>query len=233
MDWLQFDLASHPVAAFLGFLLGYRRGQWLGLALLGFVVGWGSLPVAWLLTREARPEKTGGQGLNAAEVPEEQSDWDQWRTYYFNLRQDLVVQVLLSVLGLFSILWVTSGLVCPRVLSFTDKGRALAWAGSCLWPLLLMRLAQSTYRLPWLGPVWRYSDQIWLTSGLKMPADVRWRCQKCAPVMSQEDAHAGLLEAVARSHQLFNLGRVIWSLLVALVVFSTFWAIHQVTVGRH
>lgn len=230
MDWLQFDLASHPIAACLGCLLGYRRGQWLGLALLGFVLGWGSLPVAWLLTREARPEKTGGQGLSASEVPENQSDWDEWRTYYFNLRQDLVIQVIFSVIGLISLLWVACLSACPQALYLNPEGRALAWAVSCLWPLLLLWLAQSSYRIPWLGPVWRYSDQIWLNSGLELPADARWRCGGSAPSMLQEDARSALLQAVSRSRQLFNFSRLIWSLLMALVIFSILWSIHQLTV---
>ena len=235
MNWMEVEAASHPISAVLAAMLVIRRGgHWAGPAFLGLLLGWGSLPLILLLAREARPEPaSGGQGFSPSEIAEGGSDWDEWRAYYYNLRQDLVVQVFLLLIvvlyvGLVGGLQLLPGLLGPLLTAivFDHKIGTCFWVLSTFWPGLVGLFLLSGYSFPWLGLVWRYSDEIWRNSGLVVPAEVNWR-HPGGPTLAQEEARVGLLEAVARSHRLHRLALLAWGLLIGLLAVAVAYTLLQ------
>jgi len=118
MGFVELEAASHPISAVLAALLIIRRGgHWVGPAFLGLLLGWGSLPLMVLLSREARPEPAGGgQGFSPSESAEGGSDWDEWRGYYYNLRQDLIIQVFLLLVIILYFACVGSMWLMPQLI---------------------------------------------------------------------------------------------------------------------
>lgn len=222
------SLASHPTSAVLAALLVARRsGHWVGPAFLGLLLGWGSLPLVLLLSREARPETAvRGHGFSPSERAEGGSDWDQWRSYYYNLRQDLIIQIFLLMTVVVYVGFVVCLLLVPQFVQWVDflQVGSLVWGASHMIPVLFGLLLMSGYRLPWLGSVWRFSDEIWRNSGLVVPAEVHWR-HPGGPTLSQEEARLGLLEAVSRSHRLHQLTFWAWCLLLGLLGVGILWSI--------
>ena len=221
MGAFQAEAISHPISAILAILLVVRRGgHWAGPAFLGLMLGWGSLPLLLMLTRELRPDyRSGDRGFNPSEPAEAGSDWDEWRSYYFNLRQDLVIQVFQLVIVLFYLvflatMWLAPDLLGPVLIGvFNNRSLAFAlWVFGVLWPSLLGLWLVSGHWWPWLGTVWRFADEIWRSSGLVAPAEVNFRHPGGATV-GQEQARVELLEAVARTHQLHQLTLFFWLVL--------------------
>jgi hypothetical protein len=233
MGAFQIEAVSHPISAILAALLVIRRGgHWAGPAFLGLLLGWGSLPLIVMLTREARPEfAPRGQGFSPSEPEQARSDWDEWRSYYYNLRQDLVIQIFLVMVVLFYLVFMAAmwlapdllGTVLVTILNSHSVACAL-WALSNLWPGVVGLLIVSGYWFPWLGPVWRYADEVWRNSGLVVPAEVAYRHPGTA-TLDQEQARLGLLDAVARSHRLHQLALCIWLLWGALFAVAAIQAI--------
>lgn len=175
----------------------------------------------------------GGQGFSPSERAEGGSDWDEWRAYYYNLRQDLVVQVFLLLIVLLYVgfmggLQLLPGLLEPllRAIVFDRKIGSPFWVLSTFLPGLVGLFLLSGYSIPWLGAVWRYSDEIWRNSGLVVPAEVNWR-HPGGPTLSQEEARVGLLEAVARSHRLHQLAFLAWALLIGLLMVAVAYSLLQ------
>ena len=156
------------------------------------------------------------------EANEEQSDWNEWRSYYLNLRQDLIVQVFLALLGLGYLAILALELLQPATLYSLlqqlgeRRTASLIWVASVVWPSVAGWLLVSGYWFPWLGKIWKYSDQIWQGSGLAVPAEVAWRGSS-APVLDLEESRLRLLEAVGRSRRLHSLTMFLWILLIVLV----------------
>ncbi|MBN9414374.1 hypothetical protein ABS71_06505 [bacterium SCN 62-11] len=238
MHWIEADLLSHPISAVLATLLAGRRGgNWAGPAFLGLLLGWGSLPLILVLTREARPHPSPtGQGFSPSEEAiEEGADWNEWRSYYLNLRQDLIVQVLLALIGLGYLAVLALELLQPALLysllqQLGERRMAsIVWVASVVWPSVVGWLLISGYWIPWLGRIWRSSDQIWRGSGLSVPAEVAWRCRSA--FLSLEESRLSLLEAVRRSRRLHLLTLSLWVLLLVLVAATIGYSVYQLRAG--
>lgn len=250
MLWALQDMLSHPLGAFV--CVGLARRRRAGLTaplLLGLLLGWGSIPVVWLLTREASAhttewEKTGDPGLTPSE-PHEGEPATGWPGRYFALRQKLVLGSLLALVPLpglacmllafclptMVLLFEGTSLELPlwtRVLIFitqfsrTTLGLALIWLLFALWPVCLALLLQCSHRLPLLGRVWRHCDRIWWASGLALPSEVRFRG---SPQIVGAEIGRAALDETARIVQ--RLVWLTWLLTLALIAASWFLPLYH------
>ncbi len=214
-------LAPHPACALLAGLLVRRRGgDWAAGALLGFLLTWGALPLVFWLTREPRPDVSSGLGLTSGEPHGPDHDWDEWRCFYFNLRQDLTIGAIYLVLLLVCLLWMAGLWLTPTWPEMPSARliEGLWWT----WPSLAGLLLQLGYKTPWLGPVWRQADEIWLNSGLDLPAEVRLRTRGRARGHSPESCSTSdMLDAARRAGAIYSAVLYSWlSLVLGLSVIS-------------
>lgn len=257
MLWAIVDLLSHPLGGFICAGLAWRRdGSVWGPLLLGLVLGWGALPVMWLLTREERSadgtswENPGQEpGLNPC-APRSQEPWAGWSRHYFSLRQKLILSALMALVPLtglgfiiltsflptFVALYEGMSLELPlptRILIFVTKfvrtplGTALLWAVLALWPVCLALILQSGYRVPILGRVWRHCDRIWSLSGMAAPSEVGFRRQASLEGFDLESERAALSQASANARILGSLALLSWFLCVGLIVAGLFLPMYR------
>ena len=249
MTWALQDLLSHPIAALLCAGLAWRhKARMLGPMATGIVLGWGGVPLVWLLTREPRPA-AGDEKIEPGFSPAEPAAPYSWPAEYFALRQRLVLTSLFAILPLPYLFLTIAAAVIPtsvglfegmslelplwtRILIFLTKflrtplGLAMLWSIFALWPVALGWLLQLSYRLPWLGKVWRHCDQIWLHSGLTPPAEVRRRTGSTPAVETLETARAELKASTA-TRTLWKLALLSWLVTLSLVVGSRFFPLYQ------
>lgn len=239
MLWGLQDLLSHPMGGLVCAVLARQRAACLwGPLLLGLVLGWGAVPVVWLLTREAHSK------------PHSDEPWTDWPGDYFALRQRVVLSTLLVLVPLPGLALVILSAFLPtmvslhegmslelslttRILIFLTKfmrtptGFALLWAFLALWPVCLALLLQSGYRLPILGRVWRHADRVWWLSGLVVPSEVRFRSPARAEETNLETERAALREASSNSRILGVLALVIWFLCLIVLLASLSFPLYR------
>jgi hypothetical protein len=259
MLWAIQDLLSHPLGALVCAGLAWRRGGSIwGPLLLGLVLGWGALPVMWLLTREERSgdaknwEDPGGEpGLNPTE-PRSQGPWTGWPEHYFALRQSLILRAVLALVPLPGLGFIIFSSILPTLVSLYEGmslelplptriliclgkflrsplGLALLWALLAFWPICLALLLQSSYRVPILGRVWRHSDRIWRLSGLANPSEVGFRCPANPEQWNLDSERAALSKASANTRILGGLAALSWFLCLGLIVASWFVPMYQIS----
>ena len=257
------DLLSHPLGSLICAGLAWRRGaSVLGPLLLGLLLGWGAVPVIWLLTREVRPDDAGDwrethrePGLTPSE-PRSGNARMNWPAHYFALRQKLVLSSLFALVPLPGLGLLILGACLPtmvllfedgmmelplptRILIFITKfvrtplGAVLLWLLLALWPACLTLLLQSSYRLPMLGRVWRHCDRIWSLSGIAIPSEVRYRSSSQTGEENLETERAALDEATAHTRIIQRLALLSWLLTLGLIVTRWFFPLYHLVGNIH
>lgn len=205
-------LLGHPVAAVACACRAWcQNADWRGPLLLGFFLGWGAIPLVWLLTREKRRIlQPAGLGLNPEQAAQEIDPWEAWPTYYHNTRQR-VTQVTVALISL---------LCGTLMLPFPPPLPAYVLL-VCLGPVTLALGLQSSYRLPWLGKVWRHTDRIWHQSGLPMPEEVTFRTDAVLSETNLLEEQVGLEAALCRYQKVINLSPLaVFGLIVAEILWE-------------